>query len=241
MSGVNTIDKQYLLFYDLKDLKHSLKICVKECPRKTLTKIEDINNYYKETGVNLCKYDFDYKYFNNQSIYKDGLSGSFGPCPVLPIYERYFVYILIFVQFTMPKYFSAPVLNRCVPKLVQDVTDGILSNFYSFLNSWDTLEQILGDLYQTWKEMLCLAFLALVVSLFTICILHLLAALVSYIIMVAVTIASIAGTVFLWYTYFDIKHNLDKTNRDLWLLESVRNETAFFWYSIIATIITVKK
>lgn len=77
-------------------------------------------------------------------------------------------------------------------------------------------------------------------SLFTVCILHLLAALVSYIIMILVTIASIGGTAFLWYTYFDLKHNLNKTDKDMWLLETVRNETAFFWYSIIATVITVR-
>lgn len=88
LSGVNTLDKPYLLFYDVKELKHSLKICVKECPKRMLSKIEEVNTYYKETGVNLCKYDFDYKYFTNKTIHKDGLSGSFGPCPVLPIYER---------------------------------------------------------------------------------------------------------------------------------------------------------
>lgn len=76
------------------------------------------------------------------------------------------------------------------------------------------------------------------ISLFTVSILHLLAHLVSYIIMILVSIASVAGTAFLWYTYFDIKYNLDHTKRPL-LLESVRNETAFEWYSIIATIITV--
>lgn len=78
-----------------------------------------------------------------------------------------------------------------------------------------------------------------VVSLFTVSILHLLASLVSYIIMILVTIASIGGTGFLWYTYYDIKCNLDKTKKDVMLLESIRNETAFLWYSIIATVITV--
>lgn len=68
--------------------------------------------------------------------------------------------------------------------------------------------------------------------------LHLLAHLVSYIIMILVSVASVAGTAFLWYTYFNIKYNLDNTKRPL-LLESIRNETAFEWYSIIATVITV--
>lgn len=68
---------------------------------------------------------------------------------------------------------------------------------------------------------------------------HLLASLVSYIVMILVSITTIAGTAFLWYTYFDIKYNLDRVPKSTLLLESVRNETAFLWYSIIATIITL--
>lgn len=59
------------------------------------------------------------------------------------------------------KHFSTPVLNRCVPKPVQEVTEAILSNFYGLLNSWDVMEQILGDLYKTWKEILGFTVLSL--------------------------------------------------------------------------------
>lgn len=72
-------------------------------------------------------------------------------------------------------------------------------------------------------------------------ILHLLAHLVSYIIMIFVSIASIAGTAFLWYTYYDLKHNVNQSSSRLIILsETLKNETAFLWYSIIATIITVR-
>lgn len=142
---------------------------------------------------------------------------------------------------------------------MNEITDVILSNFYGLLNSWDTLEQILGDLYNTWAVILGLTVLSLgkylhlyysftlvrnsfvlVISLVTVSILHLLAHLVSYIIMILVSIASVVGTGFLWYTYIDIKYNLDHTRKHMLLLESVRNETAFFWYSIVATVITVR-
>ncbi|XP_017777336.1 PREDICTED: CTL-like protein 1 [Nicrophorus vespilloides] len=220
-TGLDTSSKPYLLFYDIRKLSKSLKICVNECPTETMNKVDDINAYYKKTGNKICNYDFNYNDFSNRSIDKNILSGSYGPCPVLPVYA------------------STPVLNRCVPKPVKELTNGVLGDFYSFLNNWDTLEQILGDLYNTWREMFGLAFLALLLSLAVICILHLLAYLVSYIIMILVSIASVGGTAFLWYTYHDIKHNLDKTNKSMLLLESVRNETAFLWYSIIATIITI--
>lgn len=78
-----------------------------------------------------------------------------------------------------------------------------------------------------------------VISLFTVAILHLLAHLVSYIIMILVTLASIGGTGFLWYTYYDIKYNVNHTSKFQILSETLRNETAFFWYSVVATVITV--
>lgn len=78
-----------------------------------------------------------------------------------------------------------------------------------------------------------------VISLLTIAILHCLAHLVSYFIMIGFFIASIVGTGYLWYTYYDIKHNLNETPKHMLLLESVRNETAFLWYAIIATVLTV--
>lgn len=62
--------------------------------------------------------------------------------------------------------FSVTVLNRCVPKPVKELGENLLSNFYGLLNSWDTLEQILGDLYNTWKEILGLACLAFGMFLF---------------------------------------------------------------------------
>lgn len=224
LSGLNTLETPYLLFYEIKNLKESLKICVKECPARTLNTMDDIYKAHK-SGVNLCKYGFDYEQLVKSSINdKTVFSAPLGPCPVLPVYE------------------GKPVLNRCVPKPFKEVSEAILSNFYDLLNGWDTLEQILGDLYLTWREILGLAVLSLVISLLTITILHCLAHIITYFIMVGFAIASIGGTAYLWYTYFDIKHALDKTEQTekySLLVESVRNETAFFWYAIIATVITV--
>jgi solute carrier family 44 protein 1 (choline transporter-like protein) len=48
---------------------------------------------------------------------------------------------------------SVPVLNRCVPRPVKELV-------FSVLNSWDTVEQVLGDLYATWREILILTVVA---------------------------------------------------------------------------------
>lgn len=88
LSGQDTTTKPFLLFYDIKELRKSLKLCVEECPKKTLLRAEDVYDYYKAKNVHLCKYDFQYDHLRNNTIDKKVLSGSFGPCPVLPVFER---------------------------------------------------------------------------------------------------------------------------------------------------------
>lgn len=90
LSGQDTLDKPHLLFYDISELQHSWKVCVRECPNRTLNTIQDLDDYRRTTGVGLCKYGFDYGLLTNNSVAdKRVLTDAFGPCPVLPIYERY--------------------------------------------------------------------------------------------------------------------------------------------------------
>lgn len=49
----------------------------------------------------------------------------------------------------------------------------------------------------------------------------------------------LVGTGLLWWTYADLKHQLDNTPENEMLKESVQNESAFLVYSIVATVITV--
>lgn len=124
---------------DVKHLRRSIKICVKQCPTKQLDTFNDIQNFYRETGSNLCRYDI---HFNNVSIIPKDLHGTLGPCPILPVYD------------------SFPLLNRCVPKKAKDLAEKVVSDFYELLNSWDTIEQMLSDLYSSWKEMIICVIIA---------------------------------------------------------------------------------
>ncbi|XP_003700774.2 choline transporter-like protein 1 [Megachile rotundata] len=218
LSGQDTKDKPYLFFLDINNVTQSLKICVKKCPDRTITTMNEICKFYEETGSQLChdKPGNDFSACSNENR-----RNKTGSCPELPVYK------------------SIPVLNRCIPKAIKDVGETIVSNLYGLINSWDVIEQILGDLYKTWREILSLSFLAFVLSLFMIAIFHLLASIVTWIIMILVTVATIVGTVLLWWTYIEIKRTLDKTDPNQLLEESVRNERAFLAFSIIATIITV--
>ncbi|XP_066582960.1 choline transporter-like 1 [Prorops nasuta] len=220
LSGQDTSTKPFLFFLDVKNVKQSLKICVKKCPNRMLSTMKDICDFYDDTGSQLChdKPGSSFSVCSSNTANKVNKTGS---CPELPVYE------------------SIPILNRCIPKAVKEVSEAIITNLYGFVNSWDVVEQILGDIYKTWREILALSFLAFVLSLFMIAIFHLLIAVVTWIVTILVTISCIGGTGLLWWTYVDIKRTLDRTNPNELLEESVRNERAFLAFAIIATIITL--
>lgn len=66
----------------------------------------------------------------------------------------------LYENFFFPPYYSDPIIHRCIPRPVKDVLTQIISNLYGVLNSWDAVEQVLSDLYGTWKEILALSCLA---------------------------------------------------------------------------------
>ncbi|XP_063982446.1 choline transporter-like 1 [Diachasmimorpha longicaudata] len=218
LSGQDTSDKPYLFFLDVRDIKQSLKICVRKCPDRKMNYMSDVCQFYKSTGSQLCH---DRPEVGFTACSDTGTQNKTGYCPRLPVHD------------------STPILNRCVPRAVKDIPKNLVYNLYSLLNSWDIFEQILGDLYKTWREILALSFLAFVLSLFMIAIFHLLASIVTWIVMILVSVSCIAGTVLLWWTYTGIKYTLDETDPDQLLEESVRNERAFLVFAIIATVITV--
>lgn len=62
---------------------------------------------------------------------------------------------------------------------------------------------------------------------------------ISWFICIFVTVASIAITVILWLTYFDIRNKQDNNVKYSQLEEFVRNENAIYVLAIIATIVMV--
>ncbi|XP_061710544.1 choline transporter-like 1 isoform X1 [Cydia pomonella] len=217
LAGISTIDKPYLFFLDIKELRKSIKICVKQCPNKILKDLPAIQEFYRETGSNLCTYETRL----NELVKDDALHSMTGPCPVTPVVETF------------------PLLNRCIPKSLKEFSKKVSTDVYNLLNSWGTIEQMLTDLYSSWKEMIICVIVALLCSLIMVSILHLLATVVSWIFMIVVSVVSIAGTALLWYTYYELKRGNQNFTGSIYLTESLKNETAFLWYSIIATIITV--
>lgn len=87
LSGLNTIDRPNLFFLDVKELRQTLKICVKECPSRVINDQNELYKYYVERNSSLCRYDFD---MTNLLQRHDKMQffNFLGPCPTFPIYKR---------------------------------------------------------------------------------------------------------------------------------------------------------
>lgn len=68
--------------------------------------------------------------------------------------------------------------------------------------------------------------------------LHWLTKIISWLICIIVAVASIAITVILWVTYYNIKHGANNEKVSL-LEETIKNETVLYAMAIIATIVMV--
>ncbi|KAK7065393.1 hypothetical protein SK128_015794 [Halocaridina rubra] len=224
-SGYDATDLKYVFFFDVQNLNSSLKVCVKQCPNVTLLTIQDIHNFYNQTGSKLCRYDYG-KYNDdvshlrsiNDAHVNDSLS--FIQCPKLPVYE------------------SNPVLNRCIP-VKGDGTMGLIYDLYGYLNSLDILEQVLADLYASWHLILIFIFITLGLSVLVMLCLHYMASIVTFGIMIAVSVVAILATILLWWSYASVHLQLDNSPLDEILEETVRNERALLLYAIISTVISI--
>jgi solute carrier family 44 (choline transporter-like protein), member 1 len=206
-----------VFFFDLKEIKQSLKICVKECPKRQIDNPRDLYSYYQEAGSKYCRYDFDMNKLNDGRLSStDEMIFDFtGPCPKLPIYE------------------GSPVLHRCVPT-GKNAPLKEVKELYSIISSWDFVEQTARDLYKSWHIILLICFISLILSIILIGLLHYLTQIISWLICIFVGVASIAITGLLWWTYYDIKHKKDHSELSQ-LGQFVQNETAVYIFAIIAT------
>lgn len=216
-SGLDMTEKPYLFYLDVKNIKKSMKICVSKCPTKSLNSMDELKEFYKETSSNLCRYDYNFTADKLPEL----SSSAMGPCPVFPVYD------------------SIVILKRCVPRAVKEVAESVISNAYDAINSWDTVEHVLSDLFATWPHILVFSLLAFIFSLVTISFLHFLASIVAWIFMIIITVVTVGWTAVLWWTYATIKYDLDVKPVQTWLVRTIHNEQAFLTFSIIATILTI--
>lgn len=217
LSGMDTSDKPDLFFFDVKELRKSLKICVNHCPHIKINTTTELYNYFKDEKTQLCRYDFNMSILSHNVQSNKDYFNILGPCPTLPVLE------------------STPVLHRCVPKGNVEYT----KELYGLLNSWDIAQQFLGDIYSTWHYIAILCGFALLLSIVLVIMMHWLTRIVSWLICILVIVASTALCAVLWYAYYNIKHKVDLKVHYSMLEEFIRNEQAVFVLAILATITMV--
>lgn len=156
MSGLDTSEKPNLFFLDIKELRQTLKICVRQCPTRTIQNRQDLYSYYKDTNSQLCRYDFNMTLLlapegrppQTQSSSSATAAAEMnyfdflGPCPPFPVYE------------------SSPVLHRCIPT-GQSAPGEQVRDMYDLVNSWSVTQQLFGDLYVTWPVIAIMCLCAL--------------------------------------------------------------------------------
>lgn len=142
-----------------------------------------------------------------------------GPCPEFPIYE------------------GKPTFHRCIPS-GKNAPLKEVQEFYDLVSSWDFVEQTARDLYKSWHVIALICGLALIFSIILIGLLHYLTQIISWLICIFVGVASIAITVLLWWTYYDIKKNKDEA-QIAQLSKYLSNETAVYVFAILATIVMI--
>jgi solute carrier family 44 (choline transporter-like protein), member 1 len=215
VSGIDTSDKPYVFFFDLKEVRKSLKICVKSCPSMDINTTQQLYNYYKEEGTQYCRYDFNMNKLQDLKLDYEMVFHYTGPCPPLPIYK------------------GSPILHRCIPT-GENAPHKEIKELVNLISSWSFVEQTAKDLYKSWHIIALICGLSLIFSIILIGLLHYLTQIISWLICIFVGIASIGLTVILWMTYYDIKHK--KENSELsQLAQYVQNETAVYVFAIIAT------
>lgn len=235
-SGMDMTDRPYLFFLNMSNLRQSLKICVKECPRENLESKDDIKAFEDSTGSRLCRYDVA-TYMDRSSLYPDVNQTNDQAI------KKYFIHVAEenghYACPVPTVYATKPLFNRCVPLPLANVGSDIMYSVYAYLNSFDTIQQVVSDIFQARYEILGMIGLSVLLSFLVCLTIHYFASLVSWIIMLVASIACILGTCVLWWAYIDIKWQLDSTPFNQLLSESVQNERTFLIYAILATVFTV--
>ncbi|XP_039264968.2 choline transporter-like protein 1 [Styela clava] len=206
-SGLDLRGKKYVFFMDVMDPPTSLEICVEKCPDRELETMQDVKKFFDDTGSQLCDYQVDPDQYHSQA------SSKYGPCPVLPVRP------------------SSSVLFRCVP---DDLPD-FLSDLVKIVYNVDFISLVLRDIYMSRYAIIGLCFLAVLVAFIMVILIRYVASIVVYIILVLVCVASIGGTVLLWWTYAS-PQGIEELNIKL---NEANNSQAFLWYAIAATVLTV--
>ncbi|CAD5111761.1 DgyrCDS1042 [Dimorphilus gyrociliatus] len=187
-NGRDMTDKTKVFFLDIKNFKSAISLCVKKCPESTLSSNKDIKNFAEKADSNLCTYETDVDEYESQA------NGKLGPCPSLPVLA------------------STSILSRCVPDLLKakktlDQANrtrlgNVLTEYFSEVSEF--LRESVLDFVKKWKEVLIVCAITIVLAFIFVFILRFIASVVAYLSMIIAVVGAIAGTLFVWWKFYDI-------------------------------------
>ncbi|XP_050024903.1 choline transporter-like 1 [Dermacentor andersoni] len=224
-SGMDLTDRPYLFYLDLADPRNSLKICVSHCPFRALRTMDEVRRFGEETGSSLCRYDVaanNHSALSNATVLdlfdKEQQNTGLGPCPQLPVPP------------------SKPVRNHCVPF---GASSDVFHNIYGYLNSADSLQQVVSNLFAAWREVCSMLAFACILSFAVVFLLQRFAELAAKVILILSVLSVMATAAVLWWTYVDIKFHLDLIPFERLLEEAAKNEHAFLIFAIGVTLLAI--
>lgn len=118
-----------------------------------------------------------------------------------------------------------------------NTSKNIAFNLYAYLNSFDYVRECITDLLASWNEILIMLGCAVILSYTIVFFIHVLASCVAWILLIVFSISIMIFTGLLWWTYADVKYNLNTLPNNRFIQDHVQNEKSLLILSIITTVI----
>ncbi|XP_071476563.1 choline transporter-like protein 1, partial [Diadema antillarum] len=126
---------------------------------------------------------------------------------------------------------SKPVLFRCIPTEVIGVASSLLNK--------DIVQNVLGDLEKSWRDIVYLCLMAFAFSIVVILLLRFFAGAIIWTMVVGFVIGSLGGTGFLWYQWYTFRAKFRATPSEERLAQDKENVKTMLIYASVASSVTV--
>jgi hypothetical protein len=98
LSGMDMTEKPFVFYFDIANVNRSTSICVGQCPTENLYEMDELQDYFFNTSINYCRYDFNISDWS-RSRKSTTFTGSILEldnilCPKFPVYSRYYKFFL---------------------------------------------------------------------------------------------------------------------------------------------------
>lgn len=124
---------RFLLPLDFRQPFSTAWVCVRECPNELLIDSKALRSFVKNHHYSPCA--------NLETGEKASPtdSSAAGPCPNLPLLPRFEARVLF-------SFLSIPILNRCLPANIKELSESAAKDLLSFFKSFAVSKALVDDL-----------------------------------------------------------------------------------------------